>query len=128
MTSRRSEEDAKVQIIEDKVAARLKRELSFLSVHRNVDLDLQTVEKDIEQWWTGERWAHTRRNYSAKDVAALRPSIDLVTPTHYLSKKLYWTLRKSYELGTCSKTYGALDNVQAINMCKYLSSIYVSGW
>jgi isocitrate lyase len=61
-------------------------------------------------------------------VAALRTSIDLITPSHYLSKKLYSKLRDSFNEGTCSKTYGALDVVQAMNMCKYLSSIYVSGW
>jgi isocitrate lyase len=80
------------------------------------------------RWWSGERWKHTKRNYKASDVASLRSSIDLVTPSHYLSKKLYWTLRSSFETGNCSKTYGALDTVQVINMCKYLTSIYVSGW
>ena len=45
-----------------------------------------------------------------------------------MSKKLYWTLKELYENGNCSKTYGALDVVQAMNMCKYLSSIYISGW
>lgn len=62
------------------------------------------------------------------DVAKIRPSISTITPSHYLSRKLYWTLRRHFNKGTCSNTYGALDNIQAINMSKYLSSIYVSGW
>lgn len=61
-------------------------------------------------------------------MAALRGSIQLITPSHFTSKKLYWLLRKSFEQQTCSKTYGALDVVQMTNMCKYLTSIYVSGW
>merc|ERR1711988_108911 len=30
--------------------------------------------------------------------------------------------------GTCSHTFGALDPVQVVQMAKYLSSVYVSGW
>jgi isocitrate lyase len=80
------------------------------------------------RWWKQDRWVHTYRNYTAADVATLRGSIDLITPTHYLSKKLYWMLRKNFEQSKASYTYGALDTVQAMNMCKYLTSIYVSGW
>ncbi len=80
------------------------------------------------RWWGSTRWTHTKRNYQAKDVASLRSSMDLVTPSHFLSQKLYGLLRKNFEQRNASKTYGALDVVQAINMCKYLSSIYVSGW
>jgi isocitrate lyase len=80
------------------------------------------------RWFKHDRWKYTKRNYKPSDVASLRGSIDLVTPSHYMSKKLYWTLRHNFEAGTCSKTYGALDVIQLTNMCKYLTSIYVSGW
>merc|ERR1711997_1435341 len=30
--------------------------------------------------------------------------------------------------GTCSHTFGALDTVQVVQMAKYLSTVYVSGW
>merc|ERR1712039_189242 len=30
--------------------------------------------------------------------------------------------------GTCSHTFGALDPVQVVQMAKYLTSVYVSGW
>ena len=52
-----------------------------------------------------------KRNYSAKDVASLKNSIDLIHPSHYLSKKLYYLLRKNFYEGTASMTYGALDTV-----------------
>lgn len=84
--------------------------------------------KFLFRWWKTDRWRFTKRLYKGADVASLRSSIDLVTPSHYLSKKLYWTLRNNFEASTCSKTYGALDVIQLINMCKYLTSIYVSGW
>ena len=45
-----------------------------------------------------------------------------------MSKKLYWTLRRNFNKGACSNTYGALDNIQVVTMSKYLTSIYVSGW
>ena len=80
------------------------------------------------RWWAHERWRHTKRHYKPSDIVPLRSSLEFVTPSHYMSKKLYWTLRNNFEVGATSHTYGALDVVQATNMCKYLTSIYVSGW
>jgi len=82
----------------------------------------------LHRWWKDERFTHTKRTYTSVDVAQIRPSISITTPSHYLSRKLYWTLRRHFNKGTCSNTFGALDNIQAITMSKYLSSIYVSGW
>jgi len=62
-------------------------------------------------WWKSDRWQYTKRLYKPSDVASLRGSIELVTPSHYLSKKLYWTLRQNFEARTASFTYGALDVV-----------------
>ena len=84
--------------------------------------------KEIEEWWASSRFSHVKRTYTSKDVAAIRPTVKTTTPAHYLSKKLYWTLRENFKQNTCSNTFGALDNVQAITMCKYLTSIYASGW
>jgi isocitrate lyase len=89
---------------------------------------LLLIETAIQRWFNSERWEGKIRGYTANDVAKLRSSIDLVTASHYTSKKLYKLLREYQKMGTCSQTYGALDIVQAINMCKYLTSIYVSGW
>jgi isocitrate lyase len=82
----------------------------------------------VYRWWKDERFAHTNRTYNAKDVAVIRPTISINTPSHYLSRKLYFTLRRNFNKGACSNTFGALDNIQAITMSKHLSSIYVSGW
>merc|ERR1711881_79042 len=42
--------------------------------------------------------------------------------------KLYRMMRDHQAAGTCSHTFGALDPVQVVQMAKYLTSVYVSGW
>merc|ERR1719382_519783 len=37
-------------------------------------------------------------------------------------------MREHQAKGTCSHTFGALDTVQVVQMAKYLTSVYVSGW
>jgi len=45
-----------------------------------------------------------------------------------VSAKLYNMLREHQKNGTVSHTFGALDPVQIVQMNKYLTSVYVSGW
>merc|ERR1711985_222816 len=45
-----------------------------------------------------------------------------------ISDKLYNMLREHQAKGTCSHTFGALDPVQVVQMAKYLTTVYVSGW
>merc|ERR1719214_394260 len=45
-----------------------------------------------------------------------------------VSDKLYNMMRQCQKDGTCSHTFGALDPVQIVQMNKYLTSVYVSGW
>merc|ERR1719412_2349382 len=49
-------------------------------------------------------------------------------PTEEMSTKLYGLLREHQAKGTCSHTFGALDPVQVVQMAKYLTTVYVSGW
>jgi len=53
-------------------------------------------------------------------------------PLHFtgakISDKLYTMMRDHQAKGTCSHTFGALDTVQVVQMAKYLTSVYVSGW
>merc|ERR1719214_300150 len=53
-------------------------------------------------------------------------------PLHFVgakvSDKLYHMMRENQKKGTTSHTFGALDPVQIVQMAKYLSSVYVSGW
>jgi len=99
----------------------------YLANIRGDNHDQQTLVK-TEKHMTSHRYAHTKRHYTANDVSALKSSIDLVTPAHYMSQKLYKQLRTTFEKREAMSCYGALDNVQMINATKYQPCIYVSGW
>merc|ERR1719198_795642 len=45
-----------------------------------------------------------------------------------VSEKLYKMMRENQKTGSTSHTFGALDPVQIVQMNKYLTSVYVSGW
>merc|ERR1712061_802202 len=53
-------------------------------------------------------------------------------PLHFASakqaEKMYKLARECQADGKCSHTFGALDPVQVVQMAKYLTSVYVSGW
>lgn len=95
---------------------------------------LKRTVDEIEQWWQQSRWKHTKRTYTAQDVAVLRPSNPSSTApknasySNTSSLKLYSLLEKLYAKGGYSHTFGALDPVQVTQMAPHLSSIYVSGW
>ncbi|KAJ3230216.1 hypothetical protein HDU81_004670 [Chytriomyces hyalinus] len=44
------------------------------------------------------------------------------------AKKLWALLKTHHKNKTASRTYGALDPIQVIQMGKFLDTIYVSGW
>jgi len=87
----------------------------------------QTIE-EVRQWWSQPRWARCQRPYTAEDVAKLRGTLQLTYPSHYFSKKLYNYMKTAFENRTFHHTFGALDPVQVINLAKYLTTVYVSGW
>jgi isocitrate lyase len=117
---------------------------------------LQEEAAAIERWWKKDpRWKHTKRIYSAMDVACLRPSpealgrrtknhdsshnqtscgIDVYPKARFSSQqstKLYHLLTRLFAKGGYSHTFGALDPVQVIQMASQgaqLSTVHVSGW
>lgn len=84
--------------------------------------------QEIEAWFKTPRFQHTKRPYSATQVASLRGSIQDSPASAITAKKLYTLLRSSYDKGEYAHTFGALDPVQVVQMAKYLSCVYVSGW
>lgn len=85
--------------------------------------------KEIQNWWSQPRWSQTKRVYSAKDIAERRgtfPTQDYAS--NVMSKKLFKLLSEHHSNNSVSQTFGALDVVQMTQMCKYLDTIYVSGW
>merc|ERR1719163_745113 len=84
--------------------------------------------KHMQQWMSGDRFKHTTRPYTAEDVITLQGTLPLKFTGEFLSDKLYKMLRKHQADGTVTHTFGALDPVQVVQMAKYLTSVYVSGW
>merc|ERR1712048_1103722 len=70
----------------------------------------------------------TKRPYKAADVVKLQGTCPLHFTGAKVSQKLYNMMRDHHAKGTCSHTFGALDPVQVVQMAKYLTSVYVSGW
>lgn len=98
------------------------------SLARNEERLLEEETRAIQAWFDSDRFKYTKRPYSARDVAVLRGTVQGTPASAYTSSKLYNMLRSSFERGTYNHTFGALDPVQVIQMAKYLSCIYVSGW
>eukprot|EP00931_Biecheleriopsis_adriatica_P021811 TRINITY_DN1415_c0_g1_i6.p1 TRINITY_DN1415_c0_g1~~TRINITY_DN1415_c0_g1_i6.p1 ORF type:complete len:545 (-),score=162.27 TRINITY_DN1415_c0_g1_i6:60-1694(-) len=84
--------------------------------------------KDMSAFMSSERFKHTTRPYKVEDVVKLQGTMPLHFTGAKISDKLYRMLREHQAKGTCSHTFGALDTVQVVQMAKYLTSVYVSGW
>eukprot|EP01062_Namystynia_karyoxenos_P002104 TRINITY_DN1072_c0_g1_i12.p2 TRINITY_DN1072_c0_g1~~TRINITY_DN1072_c0_g1_i12.p2 ORF type:complete len:633 (+),score=272.91 TRINITY_DN1072_c0_g1_i12:84-1901(+) len=87
---------------------------------------------DIEEWFRSPRWHKTERTWSAKDVALLRGSWPETLRRYHLaneaSKKMWKLCESNWAEKRAAWTFGCTDPVQVVQMCKYLETIYVSGW
>lgn len=92
------------------------------------DINTTAEAAEINQWWAKPRFQYVQRPYDAIAVAKLRGSVK----QHYLSndmaRKLWDLFQHCRENKSYSATFGSLDPVQVIQMSKYVTSIYVSGW
>merc|ERR1719159_360216 len=84
--------------------------------------------KEMDAWMKSDRFKHTTRPFSAEQVIKLQGTVPLHFVGAQISDKLYKMMREHQAKGTCSHTFGALDTVQVVQMAKYLTSVYVSGW
>jgi len=92
------------------------------------DADWATRVKEMASWMSSERFKHTTRPYRPEDVVKMQGTLPLHFTGAKISDKLYKMMREHQAKGTCSHTFGALDTVQVVQMAKYLTSVYVSGW
>jgi isocitrate lyase len=101
-------------------------EMSGVSSSEDATWDARV--KEMTAFMNSERFKYTKRPYKVEDVVKLQGTL----PVHFtgakISTKLYNMLREHQAKGTCSHTFGALDTVQVVQMAKYLTSVYVSGW
>jgi len=84
--------------------------------------------KEMTAFMGSERFKHTTRPYKVEDVVKLQGTMPLHFTGAKISDKLYKMMREHQAKGTCSHTFGALDPVQVVQMAKYLTTVYVSGW
>lgn len=89
---------------------------------------ITSLTAEIEAWWKSPRFEGVFRPYRAADVANLRASIPISYPGNYCSKKLFAMLKEAHAKNEFHQTFGALDPVQVVNLAKYITSIYISGW
>merc|ERR1719388_203481 len=82
----------------------------------------------MEAFMAQDRFKHIKRPYKASDVIKMQGTMPLHFAGAKVSMKLFNMLRDAQKNGTCSHTFGALDPVQIVQMNKYLTSVYVSGW
>merc|ERR1719437_309948 len=94
----------------------------------NEDANFAARVKEMNAWMTSERFKHTTRPFTAEEVVRLQGTLPLHFTGAQVSTKLYDMLREHQAKGTCSHTFGALDAVQVVQMAKYLTTVYVSGW
>jgi len=92
------------------------------------DSDYAARVSGMDAWMKSDRFKHTTRPYKAEDVVKLQGTMPLAFTGAKVSAKLYAMLREHQAKGTCSHTFGALDPVQVVQMAKYLTTVYVSGW
>merc|ERR1719407_215095 len=82
----------------------------------------------MEAFMKSGRYGHIKRPYTAKDVIKMQGTMPLHFVGAKVSDKLFNMMREHQKNGTTSHTFGALDPVQIVQMNKYLTSVYVSGW
>lgn len=84
--------------------------------------------EQVKNWWKKPRWEFTKRSYSAEQVVRLRGTLRQTYASNTMAKKAWVMFREFFKTRKFSSTFGAMDPVQVIQMCKYLTTIYVSGW
>jgi len=92
------------------------------------DAEFAERVKAMKEWMSSERFKYTKRPYAPEDVIKMQGTLPLHFTGAKVSDKLYKMLREHQANGTCSHTFGALDPVQVVQMAKYLTTVYVSGW
>lgn len=83
---------------------------------------------DIKKWWSDSRWRHTKRTFTAEQIASKRGNLKIEYPSNVQAKKLWKILEGRFQNRDASYTYGCLEPTMVTQMAKYLDTVYVSGW
>lgn len=94
------------------------------------DEDRQFAEEvqAVKNWWKDSRWRYTKRPFTAEQIVAKRGNLKIDYPSAVQAKKLWNTVENNFKNKQASFTYGCLEPTMITQMCKFLDTIYVSGW
>lgn len=59
----------------------------------------QDEVKELKQWWTDSRWRHTRRPFTAEQIAQKRGNLKIEWPSNAMAKKLWKTVEERFAVG-----------------------------
>jgi len=112
------------------IAGKQSRSFAKDAAHIGLEEDAEFADKvqKMKEWMSQERFHHIKRDHTAEDVIRLQGTMPMHFNSAKMADKLYQMLRKHQAAGTCSHTFGAMDPVQVVQMAKYLTTVYVSGW
>ena len=56
----------------------------------------QAEVKELKQWWTDSRWRHTKRPFTAEQIASKRGNLRIEYPSNVMAKKLWKTVEERF--------------------------------
>ncbi|KAJ5482857.1 Isocitrate lyase [Penicillium diatomitis] len=99
-----------------------------MGLHEDEDRKFAEDVEAVQNWWKDSRWRFTKRPFTAEQIVAKRGNLTISYPSAVQAKKLWGILEQNWQNKEASYTYGCLEPTMITQMCKFLDTIYVSGW
>ncbi|CAI7677160.1 unnamed protein product [Penicillium discolor] len=99
-----------------------------MGLHEDEDRQFAAEVQAVQNWWKDSRWRYTKRPFTAEQIVAKRGSLKIDYPSNVQAKKLWGIVESNFQNKQASYTYGCLEPTMITQMCKFLDTIYVSGW
>ncbi|KAF7714984.1 Isocitrate lyase [Penicillium ucsense] len=99
-----------------------------MGLHEDEDRKFAEEVEAVQNWWKDSRWRFTKRPFTAEQIVAKRGNLTINYPSAVQAKKLWGILEQNWQNKEASYTYGCLEPTMITQMCKFLDTIYVSGW
>ncbi|KAJ5295926.1 hypothetical protein N7508_010747 [Penicillium antarcticum] len=99
-----------------------------MGLHEDEDRKYAEEVQAVKTWWNDSRWRYTKRPFTAEQIVAKRGNLKIDYPSNVQAKKLWSIVESNFQNKQASFTYGCLEPTMITQMCKFLDTIYVSGW
>ncbi|EKV07269.1 Isocitrate lyase [Penicillium digitatum] len=99
-----------------------------MGLHEDEDRQFAEEVQAVQNWWKDSRWRYTKRPFTAEQIVAKRGNLKIEYPSNVQAKKLWGIIESNFQNKQASYTYGCLEPTMITQMCKFLDTIYVSGW